>query len=546
MIYIGTVMEIDNLKKRALVFTMDGRVVYIRLRSGLFTGQQVSFTRQEVITGSKRLMKALTFTAAVAAALVLVIFGAQLLGKGLPFGTDTVCAGFVSVDINPSVELSINGNGVVIAASAKNEDGQRLLGRLKLSGLSTKAAVEAAIDEAKRLGYLSGSGDVVLVAASASGPANSQFRQRLQSMLQELDGSGDEVLALYIEDDNIKAKADENELSLGRELLREFASQRKVDIKDEDIKAGKIADILYKLNCQDPDELTNPDATAKPTEAATEKPTQAPTEAPTDKPTAEPTDKPTAKPTAKPTDKPTYKPTQKPQPTGFTGSVTVTAVEEGLRVTWDKAPSASGFCYYKVVFSKYQSAPKYPDDGYAAAISDINATSEWFGPYTCYNGGDVGGKLRPGEKYYVSVTYVYEHTKLYGSVQRATFPGSAEPTPTASEFTLTVTVKVNDNGTVTVKWTPLPSSSVMYDGCSYEGFKYYKVVASTHENPRYPDDGYIAVITQKSACQETFAFQNIRDKDGNAFYSGQTVHFSVTYVFDNGKIYGNDAAAVMP
>lgn len=49
------------------------------------------------------------------------------LGGGTYAYAKTTPAAYVSVDINPSVELGVNSFGKVISAQAYNEDGQKVL-----------------------------------------------------------------------------------------------------------------------------------------------------------------------------------------------------------------------------------------------------------------------------------------------------------------------------------------------------------------------------------------------------------------------------------
>lgn len=121
--------------------------------------------------------------------------------------------------------------------------------------------------------------------------------------------------------------------------------------------------------------------------------------------------------------KPTPKPTTTPTPVSkseYTPQVNVTVVDKGLKVSWTKTPP-EGFNYYKVVMSKSNSSPSYPDDGYVEVINDVNQTSYTILPGHGYNGGDVG-KVTSGQKYYITITAVYKHGKYTGNVLRVEMP----------------------------------------------------------------------------------------------------------------------------
>ena len=77
---------------------------------------------------------------------------------------------------------------------------------------------------------------------------------------------------------------------------------------------------------------------------------------------------------------------------------------------------------YKVVISKNNPNPKYPDDGYMYWITDRNQNFAVIDTVTQYTGGDFGKYLKPGEKYYFSITAVYTDSKVSGNVVQLTCP----------------------------------------------------------------------------------------------------------------------------
>ncbi len=90
-------------------------------------------------------------------------------------------------------------------------------------------------------------------------------------------------------------------------------------------------------------------------------------------------------------------------------------------VNWKKI-SDKNLLGYKVVISKNNPHPKYPDDGYMFWITDRNTTSAAINKNNGYNGGDIDGHLVSGEDYYFSVTAFYEDEKVPGNVVKLTFP----------------------------------------------------------------------------------------------------------------------------
>ena len=88
----------------------------------------------------------------------------------------------------------------------------------------------------------------------------------------------------------------------------------------------------------------------------------------------------------------------------------------------------SDFLGYKVVVSKNDPNPAYPGDGYMFWITDRTDTTATLGSGNTYNGGDFGGHLVPGEKYFFSITAMYQpYEPVAGNAVQLTFPGGETP-----------------------------------------------------------------------------------------------------------------------
>lgn len=200
--------------------------------------------------------------------------------------------------------------------------------------------------------------------------------------------------------------------------------------------------------------------------------------------------------------------------------------DTGIQLKWDKVKE-EGFKYYKVVVSKNNSSPKYPDDGYLVCIENINQTNCFISSYNKYNQGDIGGRLQPEETYYFSITAVYENKKTYGNSIKLKMP----ETKANDIYTVSMTGNVTDKG-VELHW----------DEANKEGFKYYKVVISKHdEDPIYPDNGYMFYYSDRG---KTSAIITAHDKYhngdfGNYLQSGESYYFSITTVYNHGKYASN-------
>ncbi len=188
--------------------------------------------------------------------------------------------------------------------------------------------------------------------------------------------------------------------------------------------------------------------------------------------------------------------------------------------------NTTGLKGYKVVASKHNAAPAYPADGYYRYISNPNQTSVVIDS-TNYHGGDIKHFV-PGEKYYFSITALYNDEKVALPAIEIVFPEAYENEEMPENTQLII--KPNDDSLV-LKWHPVRDN----------GFKYYKVVASLNDStPQYPENGYAVYIDDVNRTDHTiYIGDHYNNGDFAAFEQGQTYYFAITAVYDNYKTTSN-------
>ena len=130
----------------------------------------------------------------------------------------------VNIDVNPSVELSINKKQEVVEARALNEDGTAILDGMDLAGTDVKVACNALIGSMVRQGYLSELTNSVLVSVRSEDEAGGQeIEHMISSDLNDSIGNTEvigAVLGQYVSDDQeLEAFASENGISPGKAWL---------------------------------------------------------------------------------------------------------------------------------------------------------------------------------------------------------------------------------------------------------------------------------------------------------------------------------------
>lgn len=218
---------------------------------------------------------------------------------------------------------------------------------------------------------------------------------------------------------------------------------------------------------------------------------------------------------------------------GKTPSIGLIVEEDGLYVEWSKVNS-DGFSGYKVVASKSDSSPAYPENGYYQYITDINTTHTRIKPYNSYNGGDIGS-FEPGQKYYFSITALYDDGKYPGNTLAATMPGEEAEALDYVTPDMAITVQSDH---LEVNWSRI----------DHPKFQGYKVVASKSDSsPAYPENGYYKWITDKNTTSTSIhAGAHYNSGDIGSFESGQTYYLSITAVYKDKKVAGNVKRITLP
>ncbi|MBC7958804.1 MAG: S-layer homology domain-containing protein [Vallitaleaceae bacterium] len=225
-------------------------------------------------------------------------------------------------------------------------------------------------------------------------------------------------------------------------------------------------------------------------------------------------------------------------PTGTankTPFLAASVINKKVILDWTNVAS-EGFSYYKVVLSKTDSTPSYPENGYATAISNVSASGFEFEAGAGYNSG-LDGEIKPGT-YYVAITAVYGDKKLTSNVVTITVPEKAVVSNVGKTPVLS-SLGIVDGG-IKLSWTKTDN---------VDGFQFYKVVLSKSvSSPSYPGNGYATYISDNSVT--TYVI-----KDGQSYNSGDIggnleddvpYHVAITDVYSDGNFTSLPITVTLP
>lgn len=120
--------------------------------------------------------------ASAAAALILALSLGTAIGV---YHVGHAVAATVSLDVNPSIEITINRNEKVLEVIPLNEDAQLVIGTMDFSGSSLDVTVNALIGSMLRNGYLSDLANSILI--SVDDPDTQRGKQLEEKLAGEID-----------------------------------------------------------------------------------------------------------------------------------------------------------------------------------------------------------------------------------------------------------------------------------------------------------------------------------------------------------------------
>ncbi|PWK08968.1 anti-sigma factor domain-containing protein [Tumebacillus permanentifrigoris] len=250
----GIVMQIAN--HQAVVMTQDCQFRKIPLLEGMTIGQEVEFPADVLLAmpsnNSKQAWYAKPWrkTGLVAASVLLAVG----LWGGQSFLGETPAYAYVTVDINPSVELSIGKNQHVLLATALNDEAEIVLQELKLKGMPINEAVEALAQAAQTKGFFQDTTEVII---STSAAVDAELLKNENVDLVKLEGDlvsklktvavqqhpSVEVEGVTVSKE-VREAAKQAGVSPGKYALYLNATSNGIEVELDDLKANSIHQVV--------------------------------------------------------------------------------------------------------------------------------------------------------------------------------------------------------------------------------------------------------------------------------------------------------------
>ena len=342
MYSIGIVMKIKG--KKSIILTETGVFEEINAREGMFLGQKIVYSQQEVI--KKRRVDFNYFypaIASIAAVFILLFSYINLFYGNAPFA-------YVDIDINPSIEFAVDNKGIILSEQPLNQEAIELMTNVTYEDKHLEDAIIDLIKKSKEHGYLKENGEKDIILISVAIDSRKKLNDNDYRIINELANNlrtdfirlNQDIDVRFVEvSTDLRKRAVESKVSMGRYFIYEKALQEGKDISLEMLASISLKDLLSEdgLGLTEPTNASQPSPSdnfyeSTPTDRIKSTPT------PTDRIKSTPTPTDRIKPTSTPTDR------IKPTPTHASNG------KQGIKVQFynnnEVSPSTSNFLRIKV------------------------------------------------------------------------------------------------------------------------------------------------------------------------------------------------------
>lgn len=173
--------------------------------------------------------------AATAACLALLLGGGALWGYQVNYSVDST----ISLDVNPSIEITLNQKEKVLAVTPLNAEGQTVVGNMDFRGSSLDLTVNALIGSMVRNGYLNELSNSILVSVDSDDAAHgAQLQEKLSrevsTLLEAQSLSGSVLSQSLTAEPDLQSMADTYGITSGKaKLITALAEQNPLYTTEE-------------------------------------------------------------------------------------------------------------------------------------------------------------------------------------------------------------------------------------------------------------------------------------------------------------------------
>jgi len=163
----------------------------------------------------------------------------------------------VALDVNPSIELTINKQEKILEARALNEEAEEILSAIEYSKQPLQQVVRNLVGVMLQEGYLSQERNTVMVSVEGKRLEEAEglgelVKEQVRQKLSDEEIEGDIITQAFIPNQDSKDKAEELGISIGKMHMIERIMEQDEEATIEDLEGKPIRDLARDLKPSEP------------------------------------------------------------------------------------------------------------------------------------------------------------------------------------------------------------------------------------------------------------------------------------------------------
>ena len=212
----GKVIEINS--KYAILLNDNMQYEKIKAKEGLSLGSTIYYFKEDLYVKKQKHFSKIVIAAAILFMMVFI----------QPQTIEPIAFGYVSVDINPSIQMEVNKDLNVIKVEAKNEDAESII-KDEWIGKNFEEVINEIIEAAQDKGILNETRNFVLISyyfedEDEENQTEKKFEESLNNLYENSEKEFE--MAVVKSDEETVEESKNNGESIGRKTIREKNKQR--------------------------------------------------------------------------------------------------------------------------------------------------------------------------------------------------------------------------------------------------------------------------------------------------------------------------------
>ena len=155
----------------------------------------------------------------------------------------------LTIDVNPSIEINLNKDNVVVSVKALNDDSKKIVGDYNYEKETIEDVLSKLVTNLKENNYLNDDNNVILINVSTEDKKlSSMVEEVTNKVLTEKEIKSEIVIQSVEETDELKKIADENNITVSKAYYINEQIKDEEGLTFEDVKDVSISEIKEKVN----------------------------------------------------------------------------------------------------------------------------------------------------------------------------------------------------------------------------------------------------------------------------------------------------------